>query len=361
MGTVPDQVDFDALAARVEALESAPGPVVPPFSEFGVLPLDGFAGTDDQKLAAALAAQAAATLKPTIVLAARAHSFSNTYPLQSGLRISGPLGGYEREFGASCVVTVLGAALFTVPAAGVKDVSIRGLCFNGTGSNNWLAPVADLGAGPIIQDMNIRECGWNFFASVMQARNLRCSIERTYCDNGSGTQFYLSGSDNFYWPEGQSYISGHKLTTSQYYIRFGWMSKTLVGGIYITPEVATGVRVDGGYGGLRFRGTRFDSSGRTQATACQGPGMLVTGGSVTVEGCDFLGNAVAAGAQGQLVFTGGTDHSAIFNQFMGSTGSLTPATVSGVYASVPVYAYGNRSVQGGNGAVAGTGIKPVAS
>lgn len=357
MDTVPDQADFAALDARVSTLESVPQLVVPSFAELGVLPLDSFAGTDDQKFAAALAAQAASPLRPTIVLANRAHTFANTYPLQNGMRVSGPLGGYEREFGVSCVVNAKGGALFSVPAGGVKDISIRGICFNGTGSNSWLAPTADLGAGPIIQDMNVREVGWNFFASVIQARHLRCSIERTYCDNGSGTQFYLSGSDNFYWLEGQSYLSGHALSTSQYYLRFGWMSKTLVGGIYITPEVATGVRVDGGYGGLRFRGTRFDSSGRTQATACQGPAMLVTGGAVVVEGCDFLGNAVSPGALGQLVFTGGSDHSALFNQFMGSTGSLTPATVPGVYASASVYAFGNRSVQGGNGNVSGAGIK----
>lgn len=354
MDTVPDQTDFAALTTRVTALEDVPAPT---FGQVGILPLDVFVGTDDQRLEAALATQAASALKPTIVLSARSHTFNNVYPLQNGLRLSGPLGGYEREFGVSCVVNVKGSSLFTVPAAGVKDISIRGICFNGTGTNSWLAPVGDLGAGPIITDMNIRECGWNFFTSVMQARHLRCSIERTYVDNGSGTQFYLSGSDNFYWLEGQSYISGHALTTSNYYIRFGFMSKTQVGPIYITPEVATGIRVDGGYGGLHFRGTRFDSSGRTQSTACQGPAMLVTGGSVVVESCDFLGNAVAPGSLGQLVFTGGQDHSALNNQFLGSTGSLTPATVPGVYASVPVYASGNRSVLGGNGAVSGIGIK----
>lgn len=357
MDTVPDQADFAGLETRVSTLESAPAPVIPSFTELGLLPLDSFSGTDDQKLAAALAAQAAATMKPTIVLSARTHSFNGTYALQNGLRIAGPLGGYEREFAYSCVVTVLGQSLFTVPLAGVKDISIRGICFNGTGANSWLAPTTDLGDGPIISDMNLRECGWNFFASIMQARHLRCSIERTYIDNGSGTQLYLSGSDNFYWLEGQSYISGHKLTTAQYYIRFGFMSKTQVGPVYITPEVATGVRVDGGYGGLRFRGTRFDSSGRTQATACQGPAMLVTGGSVTVESCDFLGNAVAAGAQGQLVFTGGSDHAAIFNQFMGDTGSLTPATVPGVVANAPTMILGNRGVNGGNGTVVGTAIR----
>jgi hypothetical protein len=327
-------------------------------TELGVLPLDSFSGTDDQKLASALATQAAAVMKPTIVLAARTHSFANTYPLQSGLRLSGPLGGYAREFGISCMVNVTGPALFTVPAAGAKDIAIRGVCFNGTGANNWLTPVADLGNGPIITDMSIRECGWNFFNSVMQARHLRCSMERTYIDNGSGTQLYLSGSDSYYWMEGQSYISGHALTVEDYYIRFGFMSKTLVGGIYITPEVATGVRVDGGYGGLRFRGTRFDSSGRTQTTACQGPAMLVTGGSVAVEGCDFLGNAVGNGALGQLVFTGGYDHMAVNNQFMG-VGSITPSAVPGIYATAPVYVAGNQAVQGGNAVVTGSGIKTV--
>jgi hypothetical protein len=335
---------------------SIPIPASLNLTELGVLPLDSFTGSDDQKLTSALATVATATFKPTIVLAARVHNFANTYPLQNGLRLSGPLGGYEREFGASCLVNVKGSALFSVPAAGVKDISIRGICFNGTGANSWLIPVADLGNGPIISDMNLRECGWNFFASVMQARHLRCSIERTYIDNGSGTQLYLSGSDNYYWQEGQSYLSGHALTASQYYLRFGFMSKTLVGGLYITPEVATGVRVDGGYGGLRFRGTRFDSSGRTQATACQGPAMLVTNGSVVVEGCDFLGNAVAPGAQGQLVFTGGYDHMAINNQFMG-VGSLTPPAVPGIYATASVYSVGNQAVQGGNAMAVGTGIK----
>lgn len=321
--------------------------------QLGVLPLDSVAGaTDDDKLTAALALQAASPLKPTIVLSARSHTFAKTYPLQNGMRLSGPLGGYEREFGAQCVVHVTGAALFSVQATGAKDISIQGLCFNGTGTNTWCAPTADLAKGPIIQDMNIRAVGWNAFASVMQARHLRCSIERTYCNNGAGTQFYLSGSDNYYWLEGDSYISGHALKATDYYIRFGFMSKTQVGPIYITPEVATGMRIDGGYGGLHVRGARFDSSGRSQTTACQGPAMLVTGGSVSVESCDFLGNAVATGAKGQLVFTGGENHSAINNQFMGS-GSLTPSAVPGIYTTVPVYAAGNLAVQGGNGAMFG--------
>ncbi len=100
------------------------------------------------------------------------------------------------------------------------------------------------------------------FASVMQARHLRVRIDRTYVNSGTGTQFYLSGSDNYYWQNG-GYISSTTLTAAQYYVWFGHMSRTQVGPLYITPQVATGMRIDGSYGDLVLSGTLFDSTGRT--------------------------------------------------------------------------------------------------
>lgn len=388
---VPTSTEFDSLSGRVSALEatdSVPGPkgdtgspgepgvpgakgdtgdigpVGPPgpagtgtanLSALGIVALDAYPGDDDAKLTAAIAYATGLSRRPTIVLSNRDYRFTKTYGLYNAMRLSGPLGGYEREFAATCTVTVAGNSLFTVPGVGVRDVSIRGIRFVGNGANNWLTPVTDLGAGPLIQDMSIRECGWVGFTSVMQARHLRVSIERTYCNAGTGTQFYLAGSDNYYWLEGQSYLSSKTLKATDYYIRFAHMSRTRVGPIYITPEVACGMRIEGSYGDLVLDGTLFDGTGRTQTTACQGPALIISGGEgITAQNLWLFNNAVTTGPA-QIAITGGSDHHIHNNRFGGGRRQTcyTPTTRPGIASTVPIYEHNNIAIAGGNASYTG--------
>jgi len=340
------QTGATSLAARVSALEAAPGGGgAITLSQLGVVAFDSFGGAnDDAKMASALSYIGAQTYRPTLVLANRSHSFANSYPLTiKGFRLSGPLGGLEREFSVQCKVNVTGTSLFSVdPTAtasvGAKDFQIRGITFSGNGSNYFLAPVTDLTAGPILVDATFRDGGWINFKTVMQARHLRVNIEKMYANAGTDTQFYLAGSDNNYWVEGQSYLSAVAMTSTQYYVRFAHMSRTTLGAVYITPQVSPAVRIEGSYGDLFLVRTKFDGAGRNTSTTWeQGPAIQITGGNgIVITQCEFFNTAVAgASTKGIIQIQGGADHLVSDCAFIGGSQqtSNTPLTRPAIYTT----------------------------
>lgn len=315
-------------------------------------PLDSFTGaSDDAKLAAAFSYAAAQTRPPAIVLGNRAHTFNSSYVMYNGLRLVGSLGTTEREFattGPQCVATIGGSAFLTVPSGGVKNLWISGIQFRGaSGTVNWLTPVADLAAGPIIQDATFIDLAWVGFATVMHARHLRVRIDRTYTNNTTDTPFKLAGSDNYYWQNG-GYLSSTKLAATKFYVYLSHMSRTQFGPLYITPEKATGIRIDGSYGGLVFSGTLLDSTGRTSTTACQGAAILITGGrGMVFDKCWFFNNAVNPSStgrspvdKGQVFLRGSGTSEVLFNgcQWAGGEAQtmVTPAGTPAIYAATGV-------------------------
>lgn len=384
---VPSFTEFSSLQDRVGVLENTPpipgptgpqgipgigtkgdmgatGPVGPQgpagiglsdLKSFGLVALDRFAtsssDTDDQMLSNALSYIGAQTYRPNLVLSNRSYTFNSTYPLSiDGLSISGPPGGTEREFRKQCVVNVRNAnGLFAVSGAN-KGFSIKGISFVGNG-NYWMTPTALDNSGAILTDMNISEIGWVGFKTVMQNRHLRVNIQKTYCNAGTGTQFYLAGSDNYYWTQGDSYLSSTTMGVNDYYIRFAHMSRTKVGGVYITPQVSTGVLVEGSYGNLQFIGTLFDGAGRTALTSCQGPAVKVTGGAgVKFRDCWFFNVAVASATQGMMIFSGGSDHIVSGCEFGGGAAqtSFTAQNMPAIYSTVPVRVSDLSAPNGGN-------------
>jgi hypothetical protein len=332
----------NAVVGRVNAHETA-----------WSVPLDVFTGsTDDAKLQAAMAYAAAQTYAPAIALARRAHTFSGgPYDLYPGLRLVGSLGTTEREFGSTgpqCVVNVGGTALWNVPSGGVQNVWMSGIQWRASaGTVNWLNPVTDLANGPIMNDCTFEKSAWVGFASVMQARHLRVHIERTYVNESTGTPFKLAGSDNYYWTEGKSYLSSTKQSASTFYVWFTHMSRSRMGAVYITPQVATGIRIDGSYGDLQIIGTLLDSTGRTATTACQGAAVLITGGrGMVFDRCWFFNNAVNPAStnrspqdKGQVYIRGSASdlafHLCSFPGFDAQTG-YTPAGTPAIYAATGV-------------------------
>jgi len=270
---VPLNDNLVSIAARLNVHESALG-----------IFLDSMSGvSDDAKLVQAMAIASAATYAPAIILSNRVHTFSGgPYPLYNGLRMVGAPLTTEREFlttGPQCVVNVGSTSLFTVPSGGVQTVWFSGIQFRASsGTVNWLTPVSDLGGGPIMTDVSFERLAWFGFKSVMQARHLRVQIEHTYVNGGTGTQFQLAGSDNTYWSKGYSYLSSNTVPASAYFLYLVNMSRTRVGAVYITPRVATGIRIDGGFGDLQFSGTLLDGTAGTTTTGCQGAAILITGG-----------------------------------------------------------------------------------
>ncbi|WP_329521147.1 hypothetical protein [Spirillospora sp. NBC_01491] len=317
---------------------------------YGV-PLDAFSGTDDQKLTAAMAYAAAQTRPPAIVLSSRTHTFSGgPYPYYNGMRIIGSLGTTEREFsvtGPQCVVTVGGTALFSVPSGGVKNMYVAGIQFRAaSGSVHFQEPTTNLDSGPIMQDATFVDLAWVGFATVMHARHLRVRIDRTYVNNGFDNQFKLAGSDNYYWQNG-GYLSSTQLAASKFYVWFTHMSRSQFGPLYVTPERATGIRIDGSYGGLVFSGTLLDSTGRTLTTACQGAAILITGGRGYVfRDLWFFNNCVAPASTGRSpqdkgqVYLRGSASEVLFSgcQFAGGSAQtvVTPSGTPAIYAATGV-------------------------
>jgi len=314
---------------------------------YGV-PLDAFDGaSDDAKLGAAMSYAAAQTRPPAIMLSRRVHTFNTVREMYNGLRLVGSLGTTEREFsstGPQCVATIGGSAFLSVPSGGVKNVWVSGIQFRAAnGTVNWQTPVADLSGGPVVQDATFVDLAWVGFATVMQARHLRVRIDRTYCNEGTDNQFKLGGSDNYYWQNG-GFLSSTKLAASKFYVWFTHMSRSQMGPLYITPEKATGIRIDGSYGGLVFTGTLLDSTGRTATTACQGAAILITGGrGMVFDKLWFFGNAVNPAGTGRTpqdkgqVYIRGNAADLLFSgcQWSGDdvTTYYTPAGTPAIYAA----------------------------
>lgn len=318
---------------------------------YGV-PLEAFTGgTDDERLQAAMAYASAQTRPPAIVLGNQSYTFNGgPYSFYPGLRIVGSLGHNEREFtttGPHTVAYVGGSALFSVPIGGVRNMCFSGVQWRAaTGTVNWQTPVADLSAGPQVQDATFLDSAWVGFATVMHARHTRVRIDRTYVNNGTDHQFKLGGSDNYYWQSG-GFLSSTQMAASKYYVWFAHMSRSQVGPLYITPEKATGIRVDGSYGGLIFTGTLLDSTGRTATTACQGAAILITGGrGMVFRDLWFFNNAVNPSGAGRSpqdkgqVYIRGSAADLLFAgcQFGGGDvqTNLTPAGTPAIYAAIGV-------------------------
>lgn len=318
---------------------------------YGV-PVEAFTGaTDDERLQAAMAYAAAQTRPPAIVLGNAAYTFTGgPYPYYPGLRLVGSLGHIEREFsttGPHTVVTVGGPALWSVPIGGVRGMFFSGIQFRAqSGSVHFQEPVADLSNGPLVQDADWLDMAWVGFSTVMHARHLRARIDRTYCNNTTDTPFKLAGSDNYYWQNG-GFLSSTALAASKYYVWMTHMSRTEFGPLYITPEKATGVRIDGSYGGLNFTGTKLDSTGRSATTACQGAALLITGGrGMVFDRLWLFNNAVNPAATGRTpqdkgqIYIRGSASDLAFNlpQFAGGDAqtNLTPAGTPAIYAATGV-------------------------
>jgi hypothetical protein len=326
---------------------------------FGMLDLDHYPGSDDDRLDAALGDVRTSPFRPTVVFRNRKHVFNRVHPLNiRGLRISGPLGGLENEYGSSCRVQVNDRSLFRLDGGGVKDVAIRGVSFAGNGNNWWLEPTADLAAGPLLEDLTVEGCGWSQFKSVMRSRLVRARIDRTYTQGCSDVDFTLAGSDSWLWPSGNSFMSSTRkgsATSGAPYLVFEHMSVTTVGSLYLTPEgCRNAVLVKGSFGGLRFDKTIFDGSHRAADKSCQYAAVHISGGrGVVLDGCRFFNVATARDASAVVVVSGGSDHVVRDCEFVGrgDQPSTTAASVVAVQAleAVPgVTVSGSVSVGGGN-------------
>jgi len=338
-----------AAVAGTPAHAAAPNAVTAAdLTTVGVAPVDGFAGaTDDAKLAAALAYAKAQTYKPTIVLANRAYSFVNTYPIDfPGFRLAGPLNGMEREFHNTNQVHCPVAGLFSLVKNVTKDVAISGLSFIGTGQ--FIVSTPTNASQAILTDATISDCGFFGFSSIYSGTVLRTSIQRIYANALTGSGFVLGGSDCWLFTDGPNYMSG-TLSATTPYVDLKFLSQSEVGRLYVTPQGGYALRVQGSYGGLSINGFMSDGTGRTGGTATQNQGLLITGGT-DIRLRDFwCFNVNASGsAKGEIVVTGGTDivfDSPIFPKSHGGFTAVNTASPC-IHTTVPITVINPRAITG---------------
>jgi len=218
----------------------------------GTVLLDQFAGTtDDDKLTAALQYAAAQTYIPTILLGGRSYTFAKTQPTFSGMKLSGPpqVGWQNNEISSGKFNTQRvtlnvgnGANSWLVGSSTNYDGYIGNLSFlAGNGSAQFFHHPLSAGTA---------YCwGWHSldflgFRSVFGAPTDKAAIT---CSTASGSwnilggtdvQINIGGSDNDFWTDGSCNIgpSGSGNAGGKYLVVFDGLSKTNVGGLYITAD-----------------------------------------------------------------------------------------------------------------------------
>jgi hypothetical protein len=344
-----DETALAALTARVTVLENVPPGGLDSLA-FGFVALDLFAGaTDDDKMANALSYIGAQTYKPTLVLSNRRYDFADTYPLAlDGFRLHGPLGGFAREFRNNTEVHCPTGGLFSV-VPGHADFAIEGISFVGTPGGVFMTPTTN-----VLTDCNISRCGFQGFANVMRTKILRCNLSDWYVNGATGTQLDVGGSDSVLF-EGMNFMSGSQMPHDTPFARFGSLSQTKVGKMYVTPTNGHGLLIDAGddceglilYDWVQ---TAWHQDGATSPTGC---GIEIRGGqAITFKGGVLFNPQAnpdpATKDKGDIMVTGGTGH--IFEdwQFVGTHEGFTSPdqTHPAIYTTVPIVVRSPRFVGG---------------
>lgn len=273
--------------------------------------LDAYGGTDDDRLTAALADQAAAvgTNRPPIILPSRPLSFNIPRPLHSGLKIIGVYKSgqknLELEAGANVgPMITLGGDISSGPSswwngAGVvfnvymADFSVQGS--QGSPTHQFLdQPVGTLFA------CHFDSLSFNFMRGVFGREDRKCLMTQVACtgswtmNNAWSTQMHCGGSDCVLFMDsfnnvGTSASSAQTGALGSYFFKFDSLEAT-IGKTYMTVLNGwRGVLISG-------KGTSIDMHGgvyegykswrQDGLLSGPAPGSLIriTGGSVSMHG-----------------------------------------------------------------------------
>lgn len=209
----------------------------------------GDGSTDDTAaINAAITAAQASGKNATVYFPAGTYKLTSVITLYQGMTWSGPIGAGEREFGARAVIVNSTTDMFQL-TADTRDISISNLCFQGNSSSsatNWLTPV-NLSSGFILKYSTIKDCGFDYFTNVLNARILGLLCSANYFNNCISTILTLAGSDNFICDNFfDSNLAG--TPTAAFLVTFSSLSKTLFEGNYVTCCPSMGMKITGGSG-----------------------------------------------------------------------------------------------------------------
>jgi hypothetical protein len=265
---------------------------------WGVVPLDSFAGAnDDAKLTAALSATAADTYPRTILLTNRNHTFTTPNRVAfTGMRIQGPAGygNPEQNSGQKApgqvTLSMTGPWFINTSGADLFSVSLKNLSFRG-GSGATVIGQSGTTSWYCLAMSNIYASGLRSVVGTQAAKALLTAASFTgdwECSGFYSGAFHMGGSDNTFWPDGMLIDSSQAFATAgsangQYHIWLDFLEKSYIGPIYMTAEGAwNGIRVNGNAasGPVTIHGARIE--GRNAAAPCNGSLIRVDSGHLVV-------------------------------------------------------------------------------
>lgn len=318
---------ISSLQADVSALQSAPSGGA---GLQGVIYADSYSGTDDQKLAAAMSAAAAATYKPMILLSPRNWAFSTPIVPFRGFQLSGSHWGGNDEpltgnpYPTKVTLNGMGTTPWIQwPSGTIRSCYIGNLSFQGDGTNTqWLsAPSSG------IWWSRFENLSWSGFKYVWGSNASQCLMTGVWVYGwqninnpaaGSECSVNIAGSDNNLWMDGL-FIDGSGQGTSpsgKYHMKLS-LEKCTIGPLYMTCRGQSGLLLQGGAssdGNTTFMpGSRFEGY-RQNSQQCKGAFVRQTGGGYSFFGAWFgyglsdPTNGSNSGDLGYIHVTGGTSY-----------------------------------------------------
>lgn len=273
----------------------------------GVL-LDTFTGSDDERLTAAMSYAAAQSFPPPILLGARAHMFTQPRAVYDGFGLIGVEGMGNAELSSkgtqrTQVRTPVNGVWLSLnggarSASQNWDVTVRQVAFVGSSGAQWM------GGNAVAWCMNLRDCSWSGFRSVLGSQSQKllltlCLFDGWLSFNNSYTgAIHIGGSDCalFLGMTNIDSSTAHAAaggSNGQYHLWLDYMSKSNIGGIYLTAEGAwNGVRVTGNDQNMPVWITGAKIEGRNAGRPCHGSLVRVEGGALTLRDT-WLGYAMA--------------------------------------------------------------------
>lgn len=276
----------------------------------GIVEVDSYTGTDDEKLTAAMAYAAAQTYKPTLRLSSREWNFSTQRTLYTGFKItgSGAPGSVEQPRSnnpyATQVSISTGSNLpWLQVTSNVYGCYIGNMAVEGTSSSVFIGS-----NGGTLWTSVMENLGFSAFRSVLGSTDYKllmtaCTLQGWWNINNSyRTAIVVGGSDNTLFSNGCLLDSGDAFNSSSlpYHAWFDYCEKTWVGPMYITAEAwPAAIRVTGSnsYGALIFTGIKAE--GRNSTEASYGSVVRVEGGQVTFRDCWFGHAYTSPGSSGR--------------------------------------------------------------
>jgi hypothetical protein len=285
----------------------------------GVIQMDSFSGTDDQKLAAAMAYASAQTFIPAIQLPARSVTF-NTGGLApyNGMRIIGPTGSNgPKNIDISSadqnhIVNLnvgTGTSAWFSGTATVYDVYIGDIAFENSGVNGqfWHQPIA---TAPGLYACQFHALDFYGFSSVFGNLTTSCAMTQVSFTGHwtviafSSTAMNLQYSDCSFWADSICNVgsSSTPATAGTPYIQLEG-GKSRIGMMYLTlgPGWA-GLSYLSGSGQTDLYSPIIEGTATTPATY---PLIQVAGGVLTIHGGQYDYINPASGVNGAIQVSGG--------------------------------------------------------